>query len=101
MSIKFNDTQLVLLSAASQRDDHCLVPPAGPRRGQVQKATAKLVEAGLLKEIKAKAGAPCDPGQAEEECGAINCILTSVAHQASSSVTMSPVTSTFRADDRN
>jgi len=58
MSIKFNDTQLVLLSAASQRDDHCLVPPAGPRRGQVQKATAKLVEAGLLKEIKAKAGAP-------------------------------------------
>lgn len=58
MSIKFNDRQLVLLSAASQRDDHCLVPPAGPRRGQVQKATAKLLEAGLLKEIKAKAGAP-------------------------------------------
>ena len=55
---KFNDTQLVLLSAASQRDDHCLVPPAGPRRGQVQKAAAKLLEAGLLKEIKAKAGAP-------------------------------------------
>ncbi len=58
MSIKFNDTQLVLLSAASQRDDHCLVPPAGPRRGQVQKAAAKLLEAGLLKEIRAKAGAP-------------------------------------------
>ena len=34
MSIKFNDTQLVLLSAASQRDDHCLVPPTGPKRGQ-------------------------------------------------------------------
>ena len=28
------------------------------KRGQVQKATAKLLEAGLLKEIKAKAGAP-------------------------------------------
>jgi hypothetical protein len=26
MSIKLNDTQLVLLCAASQRDDHCLVP---------------------------------------------------------------------------
>ena len=25
MSIKLNDKQLVLLSAASQRDDHCLV----------------------------------------------------------------------------
>ena len=37
MSIKINDTQLVLLSAASQRDDHCLVPPTGPKLGQVQK----------------------------------------------------------------
>jgi hypothetical protein len=34
MSINFNDTQLVLLSAASQRDDHCLVPPTGPKRSQ-------------------------------------------------------------------
>ena len=58
MSIKFNDTQLVLLSAASQRDDHCLVPPTGPKRGQAQKAIVKLLEAGLVKEIRAKAGAP-------------------------------------------
>ena len=58
MSIKFNDTQLVLLSAASQRDDHCLVPPAGAKRDHAQKAVAKLLEAGLLKEISAKAGAP-------------------------------------------
>ena len=58
MSIKLNDTQLVLLSAASQRDDHCLVRPAGPKRAQAQRAVAKLLEAGLLKEIRAKAGAP-------------------------------------------
>ena len=58
MSIKFNDTQLVLLSAASQRDDHCLVPPTGPKRGQAQKAIVKLLEAGIVKEIRAKAGAP-------------------------------------------
>ena len=58
MSIKFNDTQLVLLSAASQRDDHCLVPPAGPKRGQAQKAIIKLLEAGIAKEIRAKARAP-------------------------------------------
>jgi hypothetical protein len=51
MSIKFNDTQLVLLSAASQRDDHCLVPPTGPKRSQVQRAAAKLLEAELVKEI--------------------------------------------------
>ena len=36
MSIKLNDTQLVLLSAASQRDDHCLVRPAGPKRAQAR-----------------------------------------------------------------
>ena len=58
MSIKFNDTQLVLLSAASQRDDHCLVPPTDPKRSQAQRAVAKLLEAGLVKEIRAKAGAP-------------------------------------------
>src|SRR5271166_394278 len=58
MSIICNDTQLVLLSAASQRDDHCLVPPAGPKRAQAQRAVAKLVEAGLVKEIRAKAGGP-------------------------------------------
>jgi hypothetical protein len=58
MSIKFNDTQLVLLSAASQRDDHCLVPPAGQKRSQAQKAIVKLLEAGIVKEIRAKAGAP-------------------------------------------
>jgi hypothetical protein len=58
MSIKFNDTQLVLLSAASQRDDHCLVPPTGPKRGHAQKAIVRLLEAGIVKEIRAKAGAP-------------------------------------------
>jgi hypothetical protein len=56
MSIKFNDTQLVLLSAASQRDDHCLVPPTGPKLGQAQKAVVKLLEAGIVKEIRAKGG---------------------------------------------
>src|SRR5271165_2813163 len=58
MSIKFNDTQLVLLSAASRRDDQGLVPPAGAKRGRAQRAVAKLLEAGLLKEIRAKAEAP-------------------------------------------
>jgi len=58
MSIKLNDTQLVLLCAASQRDDHCLVPPAGPKRSPAHRAVAKHLEAGLVKEMRAKAGAP-------------------------------------------
>ena len=58
MSINFNDMQLVLLSGAAQRDDHCLVPPTGPKRAQAQRAIVKLLEAGIVKEIRAKAGAP-------------------------------------------
>ena len=50
MTIKFNDTQLTLLSAALQRDDRYLVPPPYAKRGQAQRATAKLLEAGLIKE---------------------------------------------------
>jgi len=33
-------------------------PPAGPKRAQSHRAAAKLLEAGLVKEIRAKAGAP-------------------------------------------
>src|SRR5271166_5173848 len=50
--------QLVLLSAASQRDDHCLTLPTGVQRGSARKAAAKLLEAGLVKEVRARKDAP-------------------------------------------
>src|SRR5271163_967559 len=77
MSIKFNDTQLVLLSGASQRDDHCLVPLAGPKRSQAQRALAKLLEAALVKEIRAKAGAPI--WRRDEETGHTYALKLTVA----------------------
>jgi len=58
MSIKLTDTQLVMLSVAAQRDDHCLVAPAQLKGTAPQKAANKLIAAGLVKEVKAKAGAP-------------------------------------------
>src|SRR5664280_2011211 len=58
MSIKLTDTQLVMLSAAAQRDDRCLIPSKNLKGGAAQKVTAKLVAAGFAKEIKAKTGAP-------------------------------------------
>ena len=58
MSIKLTDTQLVMLSAAAQRDDHCLVAPAHLKGTAPQTAANKLIAAGLVKEVKAKAGAP-------------------------------------------
>lgn len=54
MSIKLTDAQLVILSAATQREDRCLVAPKNLRGGAAQKVAAKLLAAGLVKEIKAK-----------------------------------------------
>jgi hypothetical protein len=56
MSIKLTDTQLVMLSAAARRDDRCLVAPQNLKGGALHKVAAKLVAAGLVKEVKAKAG---------------------------------------------
>ncbi len=56
MSTKLTDTQLVMLSAAAQRDDRCLVAPKSLKGGTAQKVAAKLIAVGLVKEIKAKAG---------------------------------------------
>ncbi len=63
MSKTLTDTQLVLLSSASQREDHCLTPPTGARLGPARKAVAKLLEAGLVREIGARKNVPvwrCD-----------------------------------------
>jgi len=53
---KLTDTQLRLLSAASQREDRCLVAPKNLKGGAAQKVAAKLLAAGLVREIKAKTG---------------------------------------------
>ena len=58
MSIKLSDTQIVMLSAAAQRDDRCLVAPRDLKGGAARKVAAKLIDGGLAKEIKAKPGAP-------------------------------------------
>lgn len=58
MSIKLTDTQIVMLSAAAQRDDRCLLAPQILKGSATQKLSTKLIGAGLAKEIKAKPGAP-------------------------------------------
>ena len=58
MSIKLSAIQLVLLSGASQRDDHHLSLPTGAKLAQARKAAAKLLEARLVKEVKARKDAP-------------------------------------------
>jgi Protein of unknown function (DUF3489) len=58
MSIKLSDTQLVMLSAAAQRDDRSLTPPEKLKGGPANKVATKLIAAGLVKEVKAKTGMP-------------------------------------------
>jgi hypothetical protein len=58
MYIKLTDMQIVLLSAAAQRDDRCLVASQNLRGGAAQKVAEKLIRAGLAKEIKTKPEAP-------------------------------------------
>jgi uncharacterized protein DUF3489 len=58
MSIKLTDTQLVLLGAAAQRKDLCLVASPTLKGATAQKVARNLITAGFVKEVKAKASGP-------------------------------------------
>ena len=56
MSVKLTDAQLVMMSAAAQREDRCPTAPEAIRGAAVSKVGAKLAKLGLIREIRAKAG---------------------------------------------
>lgn len=56
--MKVTDTQLVLLSRASQRDDGCLEIPENLKGGAVKKVVDKLLRAGLAEEVQAGSSLP-------------------------------------------
>jgi hypothetical protein len=58
MSIKLTDTQLVLMSAAAQREDRCLIAPPRLKGGAAHTVANKLISAGFVKEVKAKSSDP-------------------------------------------
>ena len=58
MSIKLTDMQLMMLSAAAQRNDRYLVAAPNLNVAAAQKIASKLIDAGLVREIRAKARAP-------------------------------------------
>ena len=67
MSIKLTDTQLVILSTAAQREDCCLTLPKSLKGSSAQKVSSKLLAAALVREIRAKQGAPV--WRRDEEAG--------------------------------
>jgi hypothetical protein len=58
MSVKLTDAQLVVLSAAAQRADLCLTAPDKMKGAILAKVREKLVKLGLVREVRAKSGAP-------------------------------------------
>ena len=56
--MKLTDTQLVLLSAASQRDDHALERPSNLTGAAAGKVVAKLLTEGLVEEIPSRGSLP-------------------------------------------
>ena len=56
--MKLTNTQLVLLSAASQRDDRALERPANLPGGAAGKVVAKLLAEGLVEEVQSRGSLP-------------------------------------------
>jgi hypothetical protein len=55
---KLNDTQLVILSSASQREDGLALLPEGMRAAATKAAVAKLTKLGFLKQVRVKRDQP-------------------------------------------
>src|SRR5215211_1090661 len=55
---KLNDTQLVILSSASQREDGFAVLPDGVRAASVKAAVIRLSKLGFLKQVRVKRDQP-------------------------------------------
>ena len=67
MSVKLTNTELMMMSAAAQRDDRGLEPPKGLKASAAAKVAAKLIAGGLVREIKAKTG--MEAWRRDEETG--------------------------------
>src|SRR5215203_1962222 len=55
---KLNDTQLVILSSASQRKDGLAVLPEGVRAASIKAAVIRLTKLGFLKQVRVKRDQP-------------------------------------------
>ncbi len=58
--MKLTDTQLVILSAASQRDDHAIQLAPNLKGGAPNKVVGKLLREGWIEEIQARGSLPSD-----------------------------------------
>ena len=55
---KLNDTQLIILSSASQREDGLVIMPESLKASAGKAAATKLLGLGFLKEVRVKRSEP-------------------------------------------
>src|SRR6266511_4191089 len=55
---RLTETQWMVLSAASQRNDHCAMLPPRLRGGAAQKVVKKLLDLGLVEAVRARGDVP-------------------------------------------
>ena len=72
---RLTDTQLIILSAASQREDRSVELPANGAGKAAGKIVDKLIRAGLLEEVRASGSLPV--WRRDDESGAIALCITS------------------------
>jgi hypothetical protein len=65
MSATLTETQWMVLSVASQRDDHCAMLPPRLRGGVAQKVVKKLIGLGLVEAVRARGDPPVWRGEDE------------------------------------
>ncbi len=71
---RLTDTQVIILSAASQRDDRGVELPANIKGAAARKVVDKLVRAGLLEEVRAGGSLPV--WRRDDESGAMALRIT-------------------------
>src|SRR5260370_7412683 len=71
---RLTDTQLIILSAASQRDDRGVELPATLKGEAARKVVDKLIRAGLLEEVRAGGSLPVS--RRDDDSGAMGLRIT-------------------------
>jgi hypothetical protein len=77
---RLTDTQLVILSAASQRDDRAVQLPANVKGKAARKVVDKLIRAGLLEEVRAGGSLPV--WRRDDDSGAMTLRITKTGFEA-------------------
>src|SRR5215207_4845605 len=77
---KLTDLQLLILSKASQRDDHAIELPPNLKGGAAAKVSKKLIDTDLVQEVAAKPGMPV--WRHDDESRSFALIITRAAFEA-------------------